>query len=414
MSIELAKRLFEERRNLVEQSRLITDKIDAEKRDMTVEEGIAFDEIDAELISRDLHMAQVLESIKREADIDASYRSLMDKPKAAITAPTGDLRSLLANSKAVEFRANGPIGPVSYKRAMQSAEERALSKGSATAGGNTVETSFYPRLIDHLIEVSGLLMSSPTVLNTDSGEIMEVATTTAHSAAVIVAEAATIGASDPAFAKRVLTAYKYGILLQVSTELLTDTSVDLEGYLAMQLGRALGNGFGAHVITGTGTGQPTGVITSAPTGVTGTTGVAGAFTADNLIDLFFSVIAPYRNSMSCGWLLKDSSLATVRKLKDSNGSYLFTPAAIFGAPDMLLGKPINTDPFVPAVGLSAKSVVFGDFSRYFVRMVNGIRLERSDDFAFANDQVTWRALMRADGITIDQTGAIKVFVGGAS
>jgi HK97 family phage major capsid protein len=229
-----------------------------------------------------------------------------------------------------------------------------------------------------------------------------------------VAEAGAIGASDPVFAQRTLGAYKYGILLQLSSELITDTSVDLEGYLAMELGRALGNGFGAHAVTGTGAGQPTGIVTSASAGVTGGAGVAGMFTADNLIDLHFSVIAPYRNSSSCAWLMKDSTLGNLRKLKDSAGYYLFTPAATMGAPDTLLGKPIVTDPFVAAQALSAKSVVFGDFSRYYVRMVNGIRLERSNDYAFANDQVTWRALLRADGITVDQTGALKYFVGNAA
>ena len=106
---------------------------------------------------------------------------------------------------------------------------------------------------------------------------------------------------------------KYGVLLQVSNELLFDTGVDLEGYLAMQAGRAGQRLWCPLLVTGTGLGQPTGVITSATTGVTGGTGVAGGFTADNLIDLYFSVIAPYRNSASCGWLMKDATLANVRK-----------------------------------------------------------------------------------------------------
>ena len=229
-----------------------------------------------------------------------------------------------------------------------------------------------------------------------------------------MSEGAAIGASDPAFAKRTLGAYKYGVLIQVSSELLADTGVDLEGYLAMQAGRALGNAFGAHLVTGTGSSQPTGVITSASTGVTGGAGVTGAFTADNLIDLYFSVIAPYRNSQSCSWLMKDSTLAAVRKLKDTTNQYLWQPSVQVGVPDTLLGKPVVTDPNVAAVALSAKSVAFGDFSAYFVRQVNGVRFERSDDYAFNTDLVTFRALLRGDGLTVDQTGAIKVFTGNAA
>ena len=83
-------------------------------------------------------------------------------------------------------------------------------------------------------------------------------------------------------------------------------------------------------------------------------------------------------------------------------------------PDTLLGKPVVTDPNVAAVALSAKSVAFGDFSAYFVRQVNGVRFERSDDYAFNTDLVTFRALLRGDGLTVDQTGAIKVFTGNAA
>ena len=182
----------------------------------------------------------------------------------------------------------------------------------------------------------------------------------------------------------------------------------------MQAGRALGNALGAHLITGTGTSQPNGVITAATTGVTGGAGVTGAFTADNLIDLFFSVIAPYRNSPSAAWLLKDSTLAAVRKLKDSTNQYLWQPSLQVGVPDTLLGKPTVTDPNVAAPALSAASVAFGDFSQYFVRLVNGIRFERSVDYAFNTDLVTFRAILRGDGDLVDTTGAVKKFVGNAA
>lgn len=416
MSVELAKRIFENRNRLVEQSRAITDLADKEKRALSAEEQGKYDAIDADLQTHDKRLHSVLEAMAADKAADEAFRSLELKPPA----PEGDatkgpsLRSLMAENRSIELRADTGLGDVSWRRRSADAEKRALSKGTATAGGNTVQTSFYHQLVDHLIEVSGVLMAGPTMLNTDSGEVIQVSTTTAHSTATIVTEGSAIGASDPAFAQRNLGAYKYAILLQLSNELITDTSVDLEGYLAMELGRALGNGYGAHAVTGTGTGQPTGIVTSATTGVTGGAGVSGAFTADNLIDLHFSVIAPYRNSKSCAWVMKDSSLGNLRKLKDSAGYYLFTPAATMGAPDTLLGKPIVTDPFVAPVGLSAKSVIFGDFSKYFVRMVNGIRLERSNDYAFANDQVTWRAILRADGITVDQTGALKVFQGNAA
>jgi HK97 family phage major capsid protein len=251
-------------------------------------------------------------------------------------------------------------------------------------------------------------------MQTGGGESIQVPKTTAHSTAAIITEGAAIGASDPTFGQVTLGAYKYGLLIQVSRELIADTGADLEGYLSMQAGRALGNAFGAHAITGTGTGMPRGITIDSTLGVTSGTGVAGAPTADNLIDLYYSVIPPYRNSPNAAWIVKDSTVATLRKIKDSTGQYLWQPGLQSGVPDTFLGKQVITDPGVAATAVNAKSVIFGDISQYFVRMVNGVRFERSDDYAFNTDLVTFRALLRADGALVDLTGAVKHLVGAAT
>jgi HK97 family phage major capsid protein len=113
-------------------------------------------------------------------------------------------------------------------------------------------------------------------------------------------------------------------------------------------------------------------------------------------------------------MMADSSIANARKLKDTTGQYIWQPGLQAGVPDTILGKPVLTEPNVAAVGLSNKSVIFGDMSQYFVRLAGGIRFERSDDYAFNTDLVTFRALMRADGALVDLTGAVKTFAGGAS
>jgi hypothetical protein len=120
-----------------------------------------------------------------------------------------------------------------------------------------------------MIETSAVLQAGVTILNTTSGETIQIPKTTAHSTAGIVAEAASIGVSDPSFGQASLGAYKYGVMVQLSRELVDDSTVDLQGYLAMETGRALGNAFGAHLIGGTGTGQPRGILTDATLGVTG-------------------------------------------------------------------------------------------------------------------------------------------------
>ncbi|WP_371612881.1 phage major capsid protein [Streptomyces clavifer] len=403
---EFVKRLQERRANIWEQAKGLLDTAEGEKRELTAEEEQTYQRLNADLDAIDARAKDMVEAEQRTKDADEAFRSLLAKPE------TQERKSAEGDSELRRW-ARGEMRGFDVA-APDGVAFRDLTKGTATAGGNTVPTTFYGQLMAHLIEVSGLMMAGPTVLNTASGETIEMPVTTAFSSAALTAEATALTESDPAFAKRSLGAYKYGVLLQISSELLSDTGVDLQGFLSMQAGRALGNAFGVHAVTGDGSSKPTGVITTATTGKTGATGAVGAFTADDLIDLYYSVISPYRNSSSCGWLMRDATLGAARKLKDLQGQYLWQPSIQVGVPDQLLGKPVHTDPNVAAVALGAKSVAFGDFSQYFVRMAGGVRFERSDDYAFNSDLVTYRAIIRADGLLIDQTGAVKVFAGGAS
>lgn len=405
---EVAKRLRERRANVWEQAKALADRVAEENRNFTGEEESNWTALNAELDALDLRIKAVLDGEQRAKDAEDAMSKLRGEPRQQDNNSVSDeLRSFLRGEGPRAITIN-PAGPVDF---------RSLAKGTATAGGNTVPTSFYDRLVAHLIETSAIIQAGATVLNTASGETIQVPKTTAHSSAAIVTEGNAISPSDPAFGQVSLGAYKYGTLIQVSRELLDDTGVDLEGYLAMQAGRALGNAFGAHAVTGTGTNQPTGIVTSATVGVTGPSGTATSFgtqsTAgqggDLFIDLFHSVIAPYRMSQGCAWLMRDATAAIVRKLKNSQGDYIWQPGLVAGDPDRILGKPVYMDPNVAAAAASAKSVVFGDMSQYFVRLAGGIRFERSDEYAFNTDLVTFRALMRADGSLVDLTGAVKVF-----
>jgi HK97 family phage major capsid protein len=407
---EIVTRLRDRRLNVWNQAKEIADRAAEENRNFSPEEQGQWDGLNGELDKLDARIKSAIETEQRSKDQDEAFNRLQGKPQERggqqDSKGSTELRAFLRGENgAPRYYDVTPDGPVDF---------RVLSKLTAGAGANTVPTSFYDRLMAHLIETSAILQTNPTVLNTSSGESIQVPKTTAHSSGAIVTEGSAIGASDPAFGQITLGAFKYGCLIQVSRELLNDTGVDLEGYLSMQAGRALGNAFGAHMVTGTGTGQPRGVVTDATVGVTGGTGVTGAFTADNLIDLFYSVIAPYRASSSAYWVTKDSSLASIRKLKDTTNQYIWQPSLQAGAPDLLLGKALVTDPNVAAPAVNAKSVIFGDMSQYFVRMAGGVRFERSDDFAFNTDLVTFRCLLRADAALVDLTGAVKVFVGAAT
>lgn len=413
---EVVKSLQERRLRVWEEAKALADKASDENRSFSGEEEGSWQSLNAELDALDKRIKAVIDGEQRAKDAEDAMTKLRGEPrgKAGQDAPgnSEELRKFLRGEGGRTFDVR-PAGPVSF---------RDLSKLTSGAGGATVPTDFYGQLVAHLIETSAIMQAGATVLNTASGETLQVPKTTAHSSAAIVTEAAAISESDPAFGQVSLGAYKYGTVIQVSRELLTDAGVDLEGYLSMQAGRALGNAFGAHTITGTGTGQPRGIVTDATAGATGPTTVGGGFGAqatadqgaDLLIDLYHSVISPYRMSGSCRWIMNDGTAGVIRKIKTTDGQYIWQPSVVAGTPDTILSKPVLTDPNVADIGLSAESVIFGDISQYFIRMAGGIRFERSDEFAFNADLVTFRALMRADAALVDLTGAVKTFTGGAS
>lgn len=406
MSKEHIEKLVEERTRAWEAAKAILDSAEAEGRSLEGETEGSFQKANEDIDALDARIATMIEFEKRGAQAE-ELRKQVD----GLVRPTEE-RQVPAESD-LESRVRKFLsGEIREVNVMP--ESRVLVKGTTTAGGHTVPTTFYDRLTEHLIEVSGIRAAGATVITTTGGENIDFPKTTAHSSAALTSENAAISASDPTFGKTTIGAYKYGVTIQIARELLDDTAVDLLGYIARQAGRAVGNAVGVHWVTGSGSSQPWGAATRATAGVTGATSVAGAFTADNLIDLQYSVIAPYRSSPNCAWLMRDATLASVRKLKDTTNQYLWQPSLQVGAPDTLLGKPVYTDPNVAAAAIGAKSVLFGDVSAYVVREAGGIRFERSDEFAFTSDLVTFKCVYRADGDLVDTSGAIKSFQGGAS
>jgi HK97 family phage major capsid protein len=433
---EVTKRLRDRRLNVWEQCKALADGAATENRSFSAEEQGQWEVLNEEMDNLDRRIKSALDAEQRSAEADKAFDRLHSDAEGKkmakspfVQALNTELRKfLLGESKgnasgghAYEIqrpdnsRVNWNYGPVNlYEMRKAETEYRTLVSTATTSGGNLVPTDFYDQLIAHLIEVSGILQCGPTVLNTAGGENLQIPKTTAHSSAQLTAQGGSLPTSDPAFGLVTLGAFKYGILLQVARELLDDSGVDLVGYLAMQSGRALGNKFGSDLITGTGSTMPNGLMATSTIGVTGATGVGGIPRYQDLVNLEYSVIAPYRQSRSCYWLAKDATIGGFRLIVDSQGRPIWEPSMVLGSPDLLLGKPLVADPFMPAVATGAKSVAFGDFSQFFVRIVGPVRFERSDDFLFGSDLVAFRALIRGDGTLVDQTGAIKTYSGAAT
>ena len=277
-------------------------------------------------------------------------------------------------------------------------------------------TDVYGSIVQHLVETSSIMRAGATVLTTETGEDLVVPRSTGFVTSAIIGEGASITESDPALSTVTLKAFKYSNYFEVSQELANDSPTNLLDFLARQAALSLGlgaTGYGDHLINGVGTTEPRGLLLDAGTGVTGPAGTAGGLgtqgTAnqgtDALWNLVGSVLEPYAEADSTAFLMRNATNVGIRKLRDTTGQ------PVNGLTDRrsLMGYPVYVDPFMPAAANGAEYIAFGAMDRFFIRIVNGIRFERSDEFRFQNDLVAFRCILRLDGALID-TNAVKTFV----
>jgi len=385
---EYLERQVEIRQQAWHQAKAIIDVATAEKRDLSAEEEQTYSRLNDELNERAATIAKLREDESRELRMDAATREIADQVRPVASASVNEdvamIRALIkGESRSANF------------------ERRDVLKSST---GSPVPTSFYNQVIMKARLVAPVLATS-TVLNTAGGENLQIPRLSTYSVGTVNAEAAALGESDPAFSAFItLGAFKYGFLTQVSQELLEDSGVDMLSFLADQVGNALGFAVGSALTVGTGTVEPTGIVAASSVG--GTSGTATGFTADNLIDLYYSLDGAARQLPGVGWMMTGQSIGRVRKLKDTAGNYVFQPGLSLDSPDMLLGKPIYENPSMAEATTGTKSVIVGHLPSYYVRSVGGIKLDRSDDFAFSSGLATFRAQFRVDG-NLPQTSHVK-------
>jgi HK97 family phage major capsid protein len=367
----------------------LIDSVEARGGVWTGEDEAKYASLTADINKRN----ELIELEQREAKTaEAVQKAAVNFAGASVTDTEGDiLRKMIAG----EIRGH---------------EFRAIT-GSST--GAPVPTSFYNEIVK-VARLVNPLLDYATVINTASGENLQIPSQSGFSTATIVGQGVSIGTSEPTFnAFTTLSAYKFSALAQLSRELVLDAGVDIVGFLADQFGNAFGNAIGNKLINGTGTVEPTGFLPVAGTGVTGSTGVSGAFTADNIVDLVYSLDGALRSKPSFALLANSTSIAALRKLKDSYGRYLFDIGLGQDKRDLILGVQVIETPSMPNPAVGANSVAVGDLKSLYIRNAGGLQVDRSDDYAFGNDLATWRATWRIDGALV-QTANIKKFKGGAS
>ena len=267
-----------------------------------------------------------------------------------------------------------------------------LSEGVDANGGYLVPEEFERQIVEALKE-ENVMRKLCKVITTANERKIPVAGT--HSVAAWTTENAPYTESNPTFDQKTIDAYKLTDLIKVSVELLDDSAFPLEPYIAKEFASAFGVAEETAFCVGTGSGQPTGLFTSNGGAVGITAAGATAVTADEVISLIYALKAPYRKNAK--FLMNDSTVAALRKLKDGNGQYLWQPSIMAGQPDKLLGYDIYTSPYVPVMAAGAYAIAYGDFMNYWIADRTGRTVQRLNELYSTNGQVGFVATERVDG-----------------
>ena len=375
--MDYAKNLLEERNKANAAARAIVDAAIAEGRSLTAEDNEGIARADADYAAKNAMLEEIRKIEAREAEVRNAVGNAPEARPETRTAPRDE-------ADLVRALIEGEIRSYEFER-------RDVVK---TSTGAPVPTSFYDSIIT-AARYTGPMLESSTILNTAGGENLQIPRTNAYSTGSVTAEAAGFNESDPTFlAFLTLGSFKESTFFQASTELLEDSGVDILSYIGLNVGQAIGYVVNNHLTVGTGTVQPTGIMASAGSGVT--SGTTGSIAFNDVIDLVYSTDAAVRRMPGFGLMGATTAISLLRKAQDGAGNYIWQPSGIVGQPDRVLGYPVWENPHIAAVSAGSKSLIAGNLKGFLVRQVGGIRLDRSDDYAFGNGLVTFRATWRGD------------------
>ena len=340
------QKLIDKRTQLWNDAKKFLDEHTNEEGFISSEDAATYDKMENDIVE----LSKNIERFQKQAAQDAKFTLPTAPP--ILNNPQGNLE--LKTGRASEEYKKAAIDALRTKFKKVS---NILQEQIAADGGYLVPSEWDSRLIDTL-EEENIIRKLGTSITTSGEHKINIAAT--KPAAAWIAEGQTITFSNATFNQKTLDAHKLAIGVQVTKELLYDNAFDLESYIIDPFGRAIANAEEAAFLNGSGTNQPKGILNDALIGVV--TNSATAKTSDEIINLVYSLKRPYRKN-AC-FIVNDSTLATVRKLKDSTQNYLWQPSYQAGEPDRLLGYPIYTSAYMPIMAADTPVMIFGDISYY--------------------------------------------------
>ena len=270
----------------------------------------------------------------------------------------------------------------------------ALQVGTDTEGGYLVPDEYERTLIEAL-EDQNIFRQLAHVIHTSSGE-RKIPVVASKGTASWIDEEAAYPESDDSFGQVSIGAYKLATMIKISEELLNDSVFDMPSYIAKEFARRIGAAEEEAFFTGNGTGRPLGILAATGgAGVGVTAAKTDAVTFDEVMDLFYSLRAPYRRNSV--FIMNDSTVKALRKLKDGQGQYLWQPAVTAATPDTILNRPVYTSTFMPTLATGNKTILFGDLGYYWVADREGRSFKRLNELYAPTGQVGFLASQRVDG-----------------
>jgi len=352
---------------------------------LSAEDTTAYEKMEKDVVD----LGKEIERLERQVAIDAELNKptatpLTNKPNGN---PDGEEEKGRASDK---YRR-------SFWNAMRQKNfydvENALQVGTDSEGGYLVPDEFERNLVDAL-EEENFFRSIATVIQTSSGD-RKIPVVASKGEAAWIDEEGAFPESDDTFGQVSIGAYKVGTMIKVSDELLNDSAFNLEAYISKEFGRRIGSKEEEAFFVGNGTGKPAGILGATGGAANGTTTSTANISFDDVMDLFYAVKSPYRKKSV--WVLNDTTVKVLRKLKDNNGNYIWQPSVQAGQPDMILNRPYHTSSYVPEVAAGKKVMAFGDFSYYWIADRQGRSFKRLNELYAANGQVGFLASQRVDG-----------------
>lgn len=352
---------------------------------MSVEDAATYDKMEAEVVD----LGKEIDRLERQAVIDAELAKATSTPitNKPNTQPGGETKTGRATDEYKRAFWNSMRNKNSYEI------QNALSIGTDSEGGYLVPDEYEKKLVEAL-EDEVFFRSLATVIKTSSGD-RKIPIVTSKGEAAWIDEGGQFPESDDSFGQTSIGAHKLATMIKVSDELLNDSVFNIEQYISKEFGRRIGTKEEEAFFIGDGTGKPIGIFNKTGGADVGVTAATISITFDDVMDLYYSLRAPYRNKAT--WLLNDSTVKAIRKLKDGNGNYIWQPSVREGEPDRILNRPYRTSIYVPELAAGNRVMAFGDYSYYWIADRQGRSFKRLNELFATTGQVGFLASERVDG-----------------